>query len=261
VTAARVALVGGLISYRALFNWRHPSVYIPTLLGSPLFQILFFTMLGRYSGVADDGFFVVGNALQTCAMAGVFGMVLLLANEREFGTLSAVLATPASRLALFAGRALPVAANGVVVSTFGLAAGLVLLDFRLPVAAVPALALTVVVTAASCAMFGLALGALAMRVRDLWVGSNLAYSVTMLLCGGVVPPSVLPGWLAAVGEALPLTHGIRAARQLAAGAGLAQVRGLLVAEVLIGLSYAVVGYGLLRLFEAESRRRASLDLR
>jgi ABC-2 type transport system permease protein len=261
MSAARVVFVGGLISYRALFNWRHPSVYIPTMLGSPLFQILFFALLGRYSAVADDAYFVVGSAVQTSAMAGVFGMVLLLANEREFGTLPAVLATPANRLALFAGRALPVIANGVLVSVFGLAAGRVLLDFRLPVAALPAMGLTVVLTAASCAMFGLAFGAFAMRVRDLWVGSNLAYYVMLLLCGVVVPPSALPGWLAAAGRALPLTHGIRAAREIAAGAGLTEVRGLLAIEVLIGLSYAVVGYALLRVFEAESRRRASLDLR
>ena len=98
-----------------------------------------------------------------------------------------------------------------------------------------------------------------MRLRDLWVGSNLAYYVMLLLCGGSVPSSALPGWLAAIGEALPLTHGIRAARELARGAGLARVYGLLVVEVLIGAGYAVVGYVLLRLFELDSRKRASLD--
>jgi ABC-2 type transport system permease protein len=259
MTSARVLVVGGFLSYRALFNWLHPSVYIPTMLGGPLFQILFFTMLGRYGAVADDTYFVVGNAVQASAMAGVFGMVLLVVNEREFGTLSAVLATPANRLAIFAGRALPVIANGVVVSVFGLAAGSLLLDVRLPVAALPAIALALVLTAASCAMFGLALAAVGLRVRDLWVGSNLAYYVLLLLCGGSLPASALPGWLAATGEVLPLTHGIRAIRELAAGAGPGRAYGQLLTEVLIGVCYAIVGYALLRLFEAESRRRACLD--
>jgi ABC-2 type transport system permease protein len=109
-------------------------------------------------------------------------------------------------------------------------------------------------------MFGLALGSVGLRVRDLWVGSNLAYALMLLLCGVNVPLSALPGWLAAVGRAMPLTHGIAAARQIAAGAGLTDVAGLLGREALVGLTYAAVGYGLLRLFEAESRRRASLDL-
>jgi ABC-2 type transport system permease protein len=260
VSSVRVLVVGGLISYRALFNWLHPSVYLPTMLGGPLFQILFFTMLGRYSAVADDTYFVVGNAVQASAMAGVFGMVLLVVNEREFGTLPAVLATPASRLALFAGRALPVIANGVLVSVFGLAAGSLLLDVRIPVAALPAIALALVITATSCAMFGLALAAVGLRVRDLWVGSNLAYYVLLLLCGGSLPASALPGWMAGAGEVLPLTHGIRAIREVAAGAGLDRAYGPLLAEVLIGGCYAAAGYALLRLFEAESRRRATLDL-
>jgi ABC-2 type transport system permease protein len=256
----RVFLFGGLLSYRALFSWIRPSIYIPTMLGKPLFQLMFFTYLGRYSAVGDDRFFIVGNAVQASAIAGVFGMVMSLANEREFGTLPAVLATPANRVALFFGRALPVLANGMVISAFVFGAGVVLLGFRMPLAAAPALAVTVALTVTSCAMFGLAFGSVALRVRDLWVGSNLTYVLMLLVCGVNVPLSLLPGWLAAVGRALPLTHGIEAARQLAAGATLADVAGLVGREVLIGVTYAAVGYGLLRLFEAESRRRASLDL-
>ena len=62
-------------------------------------------------------------------MAGIYGMVMGIANERQFGTLSALLATPANRLAVFSGRALPFILNGLVVSTFGFAIGWLLLDF------------------------------------------------------------------------------------------------------------------------------------
>ena len=103
----RVFFIGGAISYRALFNWISPVMYATTMLGSPLFQVLFFAYLGRFSGLQDDTFFVVGNAVQICAMAGIFGMTMGIANERNFQTLSPLLATPANRLALFLGRALP----------------------------------------------------------------------------------------------------------------------------------------------------------
>ena len=93
----RVFFVGGAISYRALFNWISPLLYTTTMLGSPLFQILFFTYLGRYAGSEDDAFFVVGNAVQVSAMAGIYGMTMTIANERQFGTLAPVLATPANR--------------------------------------------------------------------------------------------------------------------------------------------------------------------
>jgi ABC-2 type transport system permease protein len=259
MSGLRLFFTGGRIAYRALFNWRSPAVFIPTMLAAPVFQILFFAFLGRYSGVADDRYFVVGNAVGASAMAGVFGMVMVIANERQFGTISALLATPASRLALFQGRTLLPIACGLLVSAVGLGAGWLLLDVQLEPATLPALTMATAIAAASCAAFGVALGAVCLRANDIWVGSNLAYALVLLLCGMNVPVEQLPSWLAAVGRALPLTHGIDAARQLAAGAGLADVADALGLEALIGAGYATLGYVLLRLIEAENRKRATLD--
>ena len=49
----RVFFVGGVIAYRGLFNWIRPAMYIPTMLGSPLFQLIFFTKLGQYAHESD----------------------------------------------------------------------------------------------------------------------------------------------------------------------------------------------------------------
>jgi ABC-2 type transport system permease protein len=255
----RLFLIGGLLSYRALFNWLQPAVYLPTMLGKPLFQIVFFTILGRYSAVGDDRYFVVGNAVATTAMAGIYGMVMTLANEREFGTLPAILASPANRFALYVGRTVPVVLNGLLVSAFGFGVGFLVLGVRIPGGALAPIAATVAVTSVSCTLFGLALGAVALRLRDLWVGSNLASYVLLLACGGALPVSAMPGWLAALGRFLPLTHGIEAARRLSTGAGLSEVSGLIGSEALVGLAYGAIGYGLLRYFEAQSRRRAFRD--
>ena len=56
-----------------------------------------------------------------------------------------------------------------------------------------------------------------------------------------------------------MTHGIEAAREVAAGAPLSDVSGLLATEALIGLAYAAVAYGLFRLFELEGRRHGTLE--
>src|SRR5262249_56046854 len=101
--AARVFFVGGAISYRALFNRIRPGVYVTTMLGSPLFQILFFTYLGRYTHSQNESFFVVGNAVQVASMSAIYGMTMGIANERQFGTLQPLLATPANTLAVFSG--------------------------------------------------------------------------------------------------------------------------------------------------------------
>ena len=260
MTAAwRVFFVGGRISYHALFNWISPLLYVTTMLGSPLFQILFFTYLGRYAQSQDDLFFIVGNAVQVSAMAGIYGMTMGIANERNYGTLSPLLATPANRLAIFTGRALPFVVNGLVVSAFGFAISWLLLDFRPAEGSVPALALVVAVTTCSCTALGMLIGSIGLRARDVFFGANLVYFLMLLACGVNVANEDLPDWLGAIGRCLPLTHGIEAAREVAAGEPLADVTGLVLTEALIGLAYASAAYVLFRFFEAEGRRRGSLE--
>jgi ABC-2 type transport system permease protein len=259
-TNLRIFFVGGLISYRALFNWIRPYIYIPTMLGAPLFQILFFTYLGRYSRAGGgDAFFVVGNAVQVCGMSSVYGMTMAVANERWFGTLGPLLASPANRVAVFLGRGVPVFANGLVVSAFGFGVGAVLLHFRPPAHSLPALALVVCLTTVSCTTFGMVLGCIGLRSKDFFFAANLAYFLMLLFCGVNIPLSTLPGWMSAIGRALPLTHGIEAARRIAGGAGLADVSGLLWTELAIAVAYAAAGYVFFRLLEQSSRRSAVLD--
>ena len=250
----RVFFVGGLISYRALFNWIRPAIYIPSMLGAPVFQILFFTYLGRYSGVRNDAFFVVGNAVQVCSMSAIYAMTMALANERNFQTLSPLLATPANRIALVLGRGIPVIVNGLVVSMFGFAVGVVLLHFRPGWNNVPALGLILVVTVTSCTGLGMLLGSLGLRIRDVFFVSNLAYFLMLLFCGINVPLDALPGWMQAVGNAVPLTHGVEAARMLVAGGTLAGAAGSqLAAEAAVGTVYIVVAFALFRYFEWQGR--------
>jgi ABC-2 type transport system permease protein len=255
----RTFFVGGVIAYRGLFNWIRPSIYIPTMLGSPLFQLVFFTKLGEFAHARDASFYVVGNAVQVCAMSSVYGMTMAIANERWFGTLGPLLASPANRAAVFLGRGVPVLANGMLVSVFGFVVGAALLGFRPGWSAVPALATVVVVTAMSCTAFGMLLGSIGLRAKDFFFAANLAYFLMLLFCGVNIPIESLPAWMEAVSRCLPLTHGIMAAREVAGGAALAEVSGLVWTEVGIGAAYAAAAFGLFRLLERESRRSAVLD--
>lgn len=255
----RLFLIGGVISYRALFNWIRPSIYIPTMLGSPLFQILFFTYLGRFRGLQSDAFFVVGNAVQSCGMSSVYASTMTIANERWMGTLSPLLASPGNRAALFLGRSVPLVANGLLVSTFGFCIGRLMLRFHPSASVLPALAAVVLATVVSCTAFGLLLGSIGLRARDTLFGANLAYFLMLLFCGVNVPIGELPGWMQAIGRSLPLTHGIEAARKVAAGASLGDVSGLVGTELGIGAAYAAAALLLFRYLEAASRRRATLE--
>jgi ABC-2 type transport system permease protein len=103
------------------------------------------------------------------------------------------------------------------------------------------------------------LGSIGLRAKDVFFGANLAYFLMLLFCGVNIPLDVLPGWMQAVGRCLPLTHGIAAAREVADGASLGDVSGLVWTEVGIGAAYATAAFALFRLLEYLSRRSAVLD--
>jgi ABC-2 type transport system permease protein len=74
-----------------------------------------------------------------------------------------------------------------------------------------------------------------------------------------VPLSSLPAWMSSVANWLPLTHGIAAARRLAAGGQLSDIGADLLAEMSLGALYAGLGLALLAWLERESRRKSTLD--
>ena len=120
MTELRIFFVGGQMTYRALFYWLTPQIYIPSLIVAPIFQILLFAYMGRSAGLESDEFYVIGNALQYAAIPCVFAMGFAISGERYQHTLGYILVSPARRLPLFLGRAVPVMLNGAFVAAFSL---------------------------------------------------------------------------------------------------------------------------------------------
>lgn len=259
--AWRVFWYGGRMSYGMLFNWARPSIYIPTLIGGPTFQLLFFAALGSYATNRSPAYFAIGNAVQVSALSGVFGMTMAIANERWFGTLPAILATPANRVALFAGRFMPFVANGLLVSLYSFAIGVIFLGVRLAPGSLAVAGLALLVTTFSCTSIGALQGAISLRLRDGLFGANLVTMAILLFCGVNIPISELPGWMQVIGNLLPFTHGLEAVRQAADGAGLERVGGLIAIEALVGVAYAVAAFMLFAFLERSARRNATLDVR
>ena len=256
----RVFFVGGLMSYRALFNWLSPWIFVPSLIVTPIFQIFLFVYIGRNAGVQSDEFYVIGNAVQYASIPCLFSMTHAIAGERYQQTLTYILVTPAGRLPLFLGRALPVIANAMFVAAFSLLVSGFILGIDVPVSAWPAIALVIFVSTFSCTGLGLICAGIGLRVRETAVLNNVIFGLLLIFTGANLRIAELPGWMQAISERVPLTHGIEAARRVADGAALGDVTGLLAREAVIGVVYTFLGYQLLRFMERESRKRASLEV-
>jgi len=243
------------LQYVALFQWATVTGYIAYKVLLPIGQILFFVEFGVFAtGRQNALYFALGNALQLTANAGIYGVIATVANERQYGTLPILLGSPANRLITFLSRSIVNVIDGLVTVIVALALVVVLFGLDLQRANLPLLAICVLVISLTTAGMGLLFGSVGLVMRDSIVVANVVYYLFLILCGINFPVSRLPGALQLISYGLPLTRGVEAARQAAAGASLIHVSGLLAGELIVGAVYASCGYVLFRLFETYSRR-------
>lgn len=151
-------------------------------------------------------------------LAGVIVMIsmlmlgaLSLVREREQGSWEALLATPVDALDALIGKVSPYVvigtAQGVIV------VGLAQMLFDLPArGGVWALLVAAPVYAAANLILGFAFSAMAESQLQAMQGAVFFYLPSMLLSGFMFPFQGMPGWARAIGDVLPLTHFVRAAR-------------------------------------------------
>jgi ABC-2 type transport system permease protein len=243
------------LQYVALFQWATPRGYLAYKILLPVTQILFFVQLGVFATDRSHAlYFALGNALQICANGTIFGVIATVGNERQYGTLPILLASPANRFVTFFSRATVNILDGVTSVVFGLLLTTLIFGLDLRSANLGLLALCAVLICVTTAGLGLLFGSIGLVMRDAIIIANVVYYVLLIVCGVNFPVSRLPGALQAVSYALPLTRGVEAARAAVAGAPFGQVAGILGAELAVGVAYGIAGYALFRFLEGWSRR-------
>jgi ABC-2 type transport system permease protein len=154
----------------------------------------------------------------TPGLAGVVVMIsmlmmgaLTLVRERERGTWEGLLATPVDALDALVGKLAPYVVLGVFQTAIVIYAGSMLFGLPVPLAFLWLLAASSLYAAANL-ILGFALSALAQNQIQAVQAAVLFYLPSMLLSGFMFPFQGMPAWAQALGNLLPLTHFVRAAR-------------------------------------------------
>jgi ABC-type multidrug transport system permease subunit len=116
MNSLRVFVSSAVFSFRAQFDWLNPSMWLTMKLVLSFSQMAFFVFVGLFSGGGADviSFIAIGNALQALSWNTVFSVIQITGHDKWDGTLPLVLATPASRLPLFVGRAMIHVLDGLI---------------------------------------------------------------------------------------------------------------------------------------------------
>src|SRR5881296_360787 len=222
--------VTAFYSFRALFHWLSPMPYLVYRALFPLTQLAFFALIGAYGGSQPLAFYLVGNTVGTATLTA-FGVSQAVADERQQGTLSYLLAAPAPRVPIFFGRAALHVADGMLNMLAATAIAVILFGLRVPVEGIVGLVITMLVATIAICGVGLLLGAVAYIVLD----------------------------IAALAQVIPLTRSVAAGRLYAAGASLDAGLSLLVGDLALGAVYGVAGYLVFNWLEMRARREGRLE--
>ncbi len=256
----RLFFLGAYLSFIALFVWLRPATYLASKIIAPLFHMIFFVLLGRFASSQEDAtFYVIGNAMQTVALSGLYGVAMSIWGDRWNGTLVYLFGTPANRFFLFLGRGFMHIIDGMVGIVIGFLWGILLFNLDLTQANFPAMAVTILITTFSISGLGLIIGSLGLITRNIEFAANVLFFSLFIFSGANVRLETLPQWVQAISASLPLSRGIAAVRLAVDGAPLADLWPLLGGEALIGVAYAVAGFLLFRWFEVRAKRWGTLE--
>ena len=172
ITLARLYFAQSWLSYHGRFAITHPFGYITSKIGFPFFLMVFFIFLGKFVGFADPLYIVIGHILLIPSNNGMCGVTLAIGDERQWGTLSYVLGSPAPRAPVFIGRATYYILDGFVTALigFGIAAGIFHMD--LGQVNFGLLAGCVLLISATSTGLGFLFGSIALVSRDGWTISE-----------------------------------------------------------------------------------------
>lgn len=254
MTLLRIFVSGSILQYRAMFTWATPLGYLAYKILLPICQLILLVQLGTFAaGRGHVLYFAVGNALQVTAINGIFGVVMTVGNERQYGTLPLLLASPANRLATFLGRAFVHVIDGTTSVFLALAVATLIYGLDLGRSNLPLLAGCILLISMTTCGLGLLFGSLSLITRDVFTIANTVYYLLLILCGINFAVDRLPSWVQFISYSLPMTRGVQAARQAVAGASLNNVLGSLAGEAAVGAAYVAIGYALFRWLENRAR--------
>jgi ABC-2 type transport system permease protein len=257
--AVRVYIAQAWLSYHGRFAITSPFGYITSKLGFPFFLMIFFIFMGKFVGFDNPAYIVIGNVLLIPASGGMSGISLAIGDERQWGTLSYVLGSPASRLPIFLGRSFFYILDGFFTSLLGLLLSVWI--FHIPLAQIHfgLLLGCIMLLAVTANGLGFLFGSISLLTRDGWTILQTFVSFMFILIGVNFPIESLPGFLSKVGYWLPLTRGVMAARQVLSGASWSSISSLVSGEFLVGMVYILIGYLAFLLIEKQSMSSGTLD--
>lgn len=180
--------------------------------------------------------------------------------ERWEGTIEYTFMSPSSRATHLLGMGLYAVLYGIVQTAITL--GVVSLFFDLDLSGANYGGALLVLAVCSVSLVGFGIVAAVLPLLSPEKGQQVSYivsSLLLLVSGVYYPVSVLPDWMQAIVNLSPVTYALEGSREaLLEGAGLAELRGEILALLVMGAVFVPLGLPVFHLGESYAKRTGKL---
>jgi ABC-2 type transport system permease protein len=223
---------------------------------------LFFATVAFFMFRAGGGQETLLYASLGASVMGIWSMTSTsagsaLQRERWHGTLEVLVAAPANFALILLPLTIAMSTIGIYCMVATLLWGRVLFGIELHIEHLALFVLSVPAVVLSIGAFGFLLAVSFVRYRFAWALGNLFEYPVWLICGFLVPLSLLPSWVQPISWLLAPTWGVRAIRESALGGS--PLPDLLLCLAL-GAGYVLVGVLVLERVLRAARAKAALSL-
>lgn len=203
---------------------------------------------------------VLGNAFLLCTNICVFSLGTSFVGERYFGRIRSIMVGEKSKIMIVLEKGFIAGLVSMLTTFTGLLLGC--LVFGIELKKMPLLELLVVLVIAMFAAtgFGMFLSAIGLVSDQMHLILNMVQYILLIFTGANFPISQLPIAVRWISWMLPLSRSIQVSREVVKGSTLLSHSGMLVAELLVGVSYLVLAAGLMKWAERKAIKKGTMDL-
>jgi len=251
-----------MVALRSQFAVVGPGLWLVQIISMALFQMWFFVLVSDFANDpgATPAYVALGNAVSALTYSAVYGVTMSAGAEKHIGTMATIMSTPTRMFYVFLGKGAYQSMIGLLTVTISLAFASLFFGVDLSEANLVALAAVLLATCFAMVGFGMVIGSVGVYLRSSMILGSVVLYLGLLLCGVNFPISYLPEWLRPFSNVFPLTFGVQAVRDVAAGAGLADVSFLVMLMIGLGVLFLALAYVLFNFFERMALKRGSLDM-
>lgn len=234
--------------------------FILMQLGYPLITLVFYCLIAAYSFQTTNlTNWVIGNAFLLCTNACIFGLGNIFVGERYWGRLRSIIASPCAKLPLILANGVFPAFFAVCASMFGLLIGALVFQVDFSCVNLGLVIITVLCAMITASCFGLFLAVFGLMSDSMHLILNVVSYLMMIFTGAEFPISQLPLAGRVFAQFMPLTKAILAMNLL-----FEEERGgvwlLLLGEIITGVIYALLAWGIFGLVECTTRKTGRFDM-